>query len=99
MVLIRDILNRILWHPEECADDYVILFIHRGAPNDVKMVSASSILHVNPQSFDFCIGDDYGHIPFHRIVEIRDVKRDKVVWRSRRNGATTILGDSIVSYS
>ncbi|MCS7386961.1 MAG: RNA repair domain-containing protein [archaeon GB-1867-005] len=91
MSRIREILNRIFWHPNEDPKKYEIVFVHRGAPNNLKVIPAWCIVKVNPGSFEYSIGGEYARIPFHRIVVIRDVKSGKIVWRSRRHGAAAFL--------
>ena len=90
---IRDILNRIIWHPEEDASKYEIVFIHRGAPGNLKSIPAWSITRVNPQSFEYSLGGESARIPFHRIVVIRNVMSGVIVWRSKRHGSTTVCTD------
>jgi len=91
MSRIRSILNRIIWHPEEDPSKYEIIFIHRGAPGNLKSIPAWCITKVNPQSFEYSLGGESARIPFHRIVEIRNVELGVVVWRSKRHGSATFL--------
>jgi uncharacterized protein (UPF0248 family) len=82
---IRDVLNRICWHPSENRECYEVIFIHRGAPDDLKSVSAKAIVKVRQQSFEYKEDEEkIVYIPFHRIVAIRNIKTGKVVWRSRK---------------
>ena len=91
MSRIREILNRIFWHPNEDPRNYEIVFIHRGAPNDLKVIPAWCVVKVNPGSFEYSLGGENARIPFHRIVEIRDAKSGKVVWRSPKHGSAAIF--------
>jgi len=82
---IRDLLNRIMWHPNEDPRNYEIVFIHRGAPNNLKVIPAWCIVKVKAGSFEYELQGEFGHIPFHRIVEIRDKKNGRLVWRSPKH--------------
>jgi uncharacterized protein (UPF0248 family) len=82
---IRDVLNRICWHPNENRECYEVIFIHRGAPDDLKSISAKVIVRVGRRSFEYKEdGEKIVYIPFHRIVEIKNIKTGEVVWRSRK---------------
>ncbi len=91
---IRRILNRIIWHPKEDPRKYEIVFIHRGAPNNLKIIPMWCVTKINPGSFEYTLGNESARIPFHRIVEIRERISKRIVWRSRRYGSTTICNDS-----
>jgi uncharacterized protein (UPF0248 family) len=81
---IRNVLNRICWHPSENRENYEILFIHRGAPNDLRSISAKTIVSVRKQSFEYKENDgSIVYIPFHRIVMIRNIKTREIIWKSR----------------
>lgn len=80
--MLRNIINKIYWSSRENVE---IVFIHRGAPNDLKSISASLIVRVNPQSFDYKYNNSVVHIPFHRIVLIKDNKRNIILWKSKRH--------------
>ncbi|MCC6017618.1 MAG: RNA repair domain-containing protein [archaeon YNP-LCB-003-016] len=89
---IRDVLNRICWHPSENRECYEVIFIHRGAPDDLKSVSAKAIVKVRQQSFEYKEDEEkIVYIPFHRIVAIRNIKTGKVVWRSRKYKINKVL--------
>ena len=85
---VRNILNRLRWDSKESADNYVITYRHRGAPGDVKRLKASRISRLGKSYFT--VSEESAHdtevtIPFHRILEIRNVKDNSVLWRSRRS--------------
>ncbi len=71
-----EFLNKIKWDPDKYLEDYFLVLLHRGAPDDRKKIS--------------CKGVDIGktfistgrtRIPAHRILEIRE--GPKVVWKRK----------------
>jgi uncharacterized protein (UPF0248 family) len=82
---LKNILNRLRWDSREDAEDYLITYVHRGAPDDRKQVNASEILKLGNSYFTLQSesGEDVT-IPFHRILEVRDTRTGTAVWKSRR---------------
>jgi len=79
---IREILNKIFWDPRQRKEDYEIIFIHRGAHMDRRVVPCGLVNRIQPSSFTYV--DESGDetiIPFHRILEIRNIKTGKPIWR------------------
>ncbi len=76
---IRNILESMLWDPRNSPRDYRIVFISRGAPNDLEETIGDDIKVLN----DRIILRDGRIIPHHRIVaiwkgkKILYLKRDK----------------------
>lgn len=62
----RIILNELKWKKEYNLDDAEIWYIHRGAPNDTKIISGKEIIEIG-KSF---MKTDNGMIPYHRISKI-----------------------------
>jgi uncharacterized protein (UPF0248 family) len=62
----RDILNNIKWNSKYNFDFVEIFYIHRGAPNDTKIISGKEIIALE-KSFLQTI---YASIPYHRIFKI-----------------------------
>ena len=83
---IRNVLNKMRWDKRENAEKYIIAYRHRGAPDDVKKVHASNIVKLGKSYFTLSDGpgSEEAVIPFHRIIEIRNLQEDKVIWRSRK---------------
>jgi len=79
---LREFLNRIFWDPRENRADYEVVFIHRGAYMDRKSLPCSLIKEVKSSWFTY-ESEEEGEvvIPFHRIIEIRNVKTGQIVWR------------------
>lgn len=63
---IRDILNELKWRKKFIFQDTKIYFVHRGAPNNTKMITGSEILSID-KTF---IETTDAMIPHHRIFKI-----------------------------
>ena len=71
----RDILNELKWRGDRSLNDAEIWYVHRGAPNDTKIISGEEVLK---------IGISFMHttsamIPYHRIFKI--VHKEKIVFK------------------
>jgi len=62
----RNILNEVKWKGFDLSGCEVF-YIHRGAPNDTKVVSGNEINEIAPSFF---ILSDGTMIPYHRIFRI-----------------------------
>ena len=79
---IREFLNKIFWDPRENRVDYEVVFIHRGAYMDRKSVPCGLIKEVKSSWFTYESAEEGEvFIPFHRIIEIRNVKTGEIAWR------------------
>ena len=77
--IIREKLNQILWSRDP--RDYEVIFIHRGAPGNLKRVRCDRITETAPRHF---VIDDDTIVPYHRVVEIRRIKGGETLWRKIR---------------
>lgn len=77
MVGAREVLNKLIWDKRFTLADYAIIFIHRGAPHDLKVVRAS---HVKDMEKSFFIIDEDTMIPFHRVRAIRNIKTGEDIY-------------------
>jgi uncharacterized protein len=81
---LKNILNRLRWDPRENADNYLITYRHRGAPNDIKQISATRIVKLGKSYFTLNEeAEDETTIPFHRILEIRNLRNGALIWTKR----------------
>lgn len=71
----RIILNEIKWKKDYDLDLTEIWYIHRGAPNDTKVISGKDIIKLE-KSF---MQTPTTMIPYHRIFKI--IYKDKVVFK------------------
>ncbi len=70
-------LNELRWHPEKSLCGVDIVYIHRGAPGNVKTVSATDV--VFEKSFFMIENHKETMIPYHRIKEIK--RGSEVLWK------------------
>jgi uncharacterized protein (UPF0248 family) len=82
---LRDVLNRIRWDREKTELSYEVSYVHRGATGDKRSIPFSDIREIHSSWFTYTDSDD-GEvmIPFHRVLEVREVESRHTVWRSRR---------------
>lgn len=79
---LRDLLNALFWDSRQRREDYEIVFRHRGAPLNRRVVACALVTKIQPSWFTYV--DERGQetvIPFHRILEIRNVKTEEAIWR------------------
>ena len=74
----RDILNELKWREDRNISDAEIWYVHRGAPNDTKIISGGDILALERS---FMILSD-ASIPYHRIFRI--VYQSKTIFEKRK---------------
>ncbi|MDH5815860.1 MAG: RNA repair domain-containing protein [Candidatus Nezhaarchaeota archaeon] len=78
---IRELLNKIKWYDKLNPEDFEVHILHRGAPNDVKVIPATNITEVLKNCFKF--RDQDGNetvIPYHRVLLIRDRVRGYILY-------------------
>jgi uncharacterized protein (UPF0248 family) len=83
---LKNILNKLRWDNKENPGNYVIIYRHRGAPEDVKKILASQMKSLGKSYFTIQseIEGEETVIPFHRIIEIRNLPNDSIVWKNRK---------------
>ncbi len=81
---LRNIFKKITWDARERAGNYVIYFIHRGVPGDMREINASLITKVGPSWFTYATAEsEETLIPFHRVIRIVNVQTGQAIWISR----------------
>ena len=78
---LKNIFNKVLWDKKERKEDYEVIFIHRGAPEDRKTISFGSIKKASKSTFIYDYEGGETTIPFHRIVIIRNVYTGDIIWK------------------
>jgi uncharacterized protein (UPF0248 family) len=63
---IRDILNEIKWRNKYKLDELKLYYVHRGAPQNFKIISGTDIISIDKTFIE--TGD--AMIPHHRIFKI-----------------------------
>lgn len=71
----RDILNKVKWKKDYDFNLIEIYYLHRGAPQDTKIISGKEILKLE-KSF---IKTNTTMIPYHRVLKI--VCLDKILFK------------------
>lgn len=79
-MLLRDLLNRIVWDPREDRENYEILFVHRGVNGNVRRISMSDIVRVTKSWFIYLDSGSEQPIPLHRVLRVVNLKTRKVLW-------------------
>ena len=64
MTHLRNLLNEIKWTKDLCKVE--LWYVHRGAPNDTKILSGKDIVRIEKSSLDTTTAT----IPYHRIFKI-----------------------------
>ncbi|MFX0133780.1 MAG: DUF504 domain-containing protein [Candidatus Hodarchaeota archaeon] len=77
---IRTLLNKIKWDPELKENEYLVTFIHRGIPSNRKIIESKQIRNVSQSFFSYEDNGNITHIPFHRIIEIKDKGTNKIIY-------------------
>jgi len=83
---LKNVLNKLRWDPAAQAEDYLITYRHRGAPEDVVKVLSSHIKKLGKSYFTISENSESEEtvIPFHRILEIHSLSNGKIIWKSRK---------------
>jgi len=85
---LRNVFNKITWDTRERAGNYLIYFIHRGAPEDTREINASVITKVGASWFTYASSEsEETLIPFHRVKKIVNAKTSQAIWISRTHKA------------
>ena len=79
---LRYLLNEIKW-TKKIQDDFVICYIHRGAPGNTRRINFSYIGKIGKGWFEITEGRDLVYIPFHRIIYVIDTRTNEVLWKKR----------------
>ena len=80
---LRQILNKLVWDEREAIADYEVTFIHRGGDGDRKTIPCGIITQIGPSWFTYKSEEESAIIPFHRILEIRNLRDGQVIWSKK----------------
>ncbi len=80
-VNIKEILNKIFWDKRLNIENHVITFIHRGAKEDKKTIPCKLIVKTGKSWFLYKNMEDETFIPYHRILEIKNIKTGEILWK------------------
>jgi uncharacterized protein (UPF0248 family) len=90
ILILRAVINRIVWDPHMDSSDYFIVILHRGGLENKKTIPFSNIKKV--YSSWFALGNENGEemiIPFHRVIEIRH-RSGAIIWKRNLHGGTSV---------
>ena len=65
---VREILNKIKWDGRMDFDQLEVVYLHRGAPNDLKTICGREIVNIGTSFLS--LKAEGAEIPHHRIVKI-----------------------------
>ena len=65
---VREILNKVKWDERMDFDQLEVVYLHRGAPNDLKRISGREIVSIGTSFLS--LKAEGAEIPYHRIVKI-----------------------------
>ena len=74
--MLKDILNKIFWHPDYKKEDFEVIILHRGAEENKKIIPLDDVELKGNYLIYF---DTY--IPLHRILEIRNKKTGEILYK------------------
>jgi len=77
----RDVLNRLKWGGENELQRAKLTILHRGAPNDKRVIEGSDILELGHGFMRVASPEGEVEIPYHRILRIG--ARGQVLWDKR----------------
>ena len=63
---VGEILNKVKWDERMDFDQLEVVYLHRGAPDDLKMISGREIVNIGTSFLSL----KEAEIPHHRIVKI-----------------------------
>jgi uncharacterized protein (UPF0248 family) len=71
-----EVLNRIIWHPACEPKDFLVIYKHRGAPDDLGILRVSELARVAGGRL---IQRRGSQIPLTRIVQIRNHRTGQIL--------------------
>ncbi len=77
--MVFETLNKLKWTGK--LEKAEIVFVHRGAEGDKKIISGKNITDIKRSHFYYKDNEHETHIPNHRVLEIR--MGGKVLWKKR----------------
>ena len=75
----REMLNKLKWGGEDELQIAKVTILHRGAPNDKRVIEGSDILELGRGFMHVASPEGEVEIPYHRILRIE--ARGEILWR------------------
>jgi uncharacterized protein (UPF0248 family) len=77
--MVFETLNKLKW--KSGLNECVITILHRGAPDDRKVVEGSCVTELKKSYFSYEKDGRESTIPLHRVLEVK--VRNDVIWRRK----------------
>jgi len=77
----RDVLNKLKWGGEDELQSSRVTILHRGAPNDKRIIEGSDILELGRGFMRVASPEGEVEIPYHRILRIE--AHGHMLWEKR----------------
>ncbi|MDH5685657.1 MAG: RNA repair domain-containing protein [Hadesarchaea archaeon] len=77
----RDVLNKLKWGGEDELQSSRVTILHRGAPNDERVIKGSDILELGRGFMRVASPEGEVEIPYHRILRIE--AHGRMLWEKR----------------
>ncbi len=87
MPLLRDVLNRIKWHPAERQHNFTVIITDRMVREGIRTLEAASITEVHASYFLYSENGELKCIPLHHVVRVSDQSTGEVLWEKRSRQA------------
>ena len=67
---VREILNKVKWDERMDFDQLEVVYLHRGAPDDLKRIYGREIVNIGKSFLSLSLKGEGAEIPHHRIIKI-----------------------------
>ena len=79
--MLKELINKIIWHPDYSPEDYEIVYLHREDKDiNTKRISMDRI-GIKGSFIILERGCEITSIPLHRILEVRNKKTGEILYR------------------
>ncbi len=86
---LRTILSKIV-QTKQNPSDFILSYVHRGAPEDRVIIKVSAIIRVGKGWF--MLEDGETQIPFHRVLYVKNERTNLILWEKRTRSLTSTQG-------
>ncbi len=80
---LKRIFDKILWDNREDRDDYELTFLHRGPIENHKTIPFNLVKDVGKSFFIYDSDGGEITIPLHRVIFVKNVLTNKLIWKKR----------------
>ena len=88
--MLKELINRIIWHPRYSVEDYEIIYLHRVNQKRVSKNKKNSIIYkkipmsgvsIKHSFVLYDVDNQRAHIPLHRILEIKNRRTGEILYK------------------